>query len=113
MRGDERQRRWGHPLDAPGLAQTDGTDGDELLLDFVGEPREASIVEVRGQNGRIVAAVADDILSLPVEIHRVFRICFEPANKMSRDIAKLRPDAGKNSERKLGLRRQLEGRAPR
>ena len=108
MRGDERQRRRGHALDAAGLSQADGTNGDELLLDLVGQAREARIIEVGRQGRRIVAAIAGDVLGLAIEINRVFRVGFEPANKMSGDIAKLRPDARKNSERKLGLRRELE-----
>ena len=42
MRGDERQRRRGDALDAPSLTQADGADGDELLLDFVGEARRGA-----------------------------------------------------------------------
>src|SRR5271170_8513272 len=111
MRGDKRQCRRGDAFDAPGLTQTDRADGDELLLDFVGEAREAPIVEVGRQDSRIVAAVASDVLGLAVEINKVFRVRFEPANKRSGNVAKLRPDARKNIERKLGLRRQFEGRA--
>ena len=108
MRGDERQRRRGDALDAAGLAQADGADGDELLLDFVGEAGEAPIVEVGRQGGGIVTAVAGDVLGLAIEINGVFRVRFESANKMSRDIAKFRPDARKNIERELGLRRELK-----
>ena len=88
------KRRRGDALDAAGLSQADGADGNELLLDFVGEAGEAPIVEVKGQSGRIIAAVAGDVLGLAMEINGVFRVGFEPANKISGDIAKLRPDAG-------------------
>src|SRR3984957_2861157 len=108
MRGDERQRRRSDALDAPRLSQADGADGDELLLDFVGEPREATIVEVGRQSGGIVATVAGDVLGLAIEINRVFRVGFEAANKISWDIAKFRPDARKNIEWELGLRRELK-----
>ena len=75
-------------------------------------PGEAPIVEIGGQDRQIVAAIAGDVLGLAIEINRVFRVRFEPGNKMSRNIGKFRPDAGKNSDRELGLRRELEGRAP-
>ena len=108
MRGDERQRRRGDALDAPRLSQADGADGDEFLFDFVGQTGEATIVEVGRQSGGIVAAVAGDVLGLAIEINRVFRVGFEATNKMSWDIAKFRPDARKNIERELGLRRELK-----
>ena len=69
MRGDERQRRWGHAFNAAGLSQAHRADGDELLLDLVGEAREAPIVEIGGQGGRVVASVARDVLSLPIEVN--------------------------------------------
>ena len=74
-------------------------------------PERRAIVEVGRQDRQIVAAVAGDILGLAIEINRVFGVGFEPAHKVSGNIGKLRPDTGKNSERELGLRRELEGRA--
>ena len=109
MRGEQRQGRGGDPLDPPGLTQARRTHGDELLLDLVGEAREATIVEVGRQHRRIVAAIAGDVLGLAIEINRVFRVRLEARDKMSRNIRELRPDARKNSEAKLGLRGELEG----
>ena len=81
MRGDQRQSRGGDALDAPGLTQARGADGDELLLDFVGEPREATIVEIGRQGRRIVAAIARDVLGLAIQIDRVFRVSLEPGTR--------------------------------
>ena len=113
MGGDQRQRRGRDALDAPGLAEARGADGEELLLHLVREARQPLVVEVGGQQRQIVAAVAGDVLGLAIEINRVFRVGLEPAHKMSGNLGKLRPDARKNRERELRLRRELEGRAAR
>ena len=89
MRGDERQRRRGDAFDATRLTQADGTNGDELLLDLVGQAREARIIEVGRQGGRIVAAIAGDVLGLAIKINRVFRVGFEPVNKRSGNIGQV------------------------
>ena len=89
MRGEERQSRRGDALDAAGLTQARRADREELLLDFVGEPREAAIVEVGRQDRRIVAAIARDVLGLAIKINRVFRVGFEPGNKMSGNIGQV------------------------
>ena len=70
-----------HALDAPRLTQAHRADGDELLLDFVGEPGEAPIVEVGRQDRRIVAAVAGDVLGLAIKINGVFRVRFKPGEQ--------------------------------
>ena len=103
MRGEERQSGRGDPLDAPGLTQARRADREELLLDFVGEPGEAPIVEIGRQDRQIVAAIARDVLGLAIEINRVFRVGLKPRNKMSRNIGKLRPDVRKMSNRELAL----------
>ncbi len=111
MRGDERQGRWSDAFDATGLTETCGASGDELLLDLIRKAGKAGIVEVGWQNGRIVAAVASDILGLVIKINGVFGVGLEPAHQVSGDLVKFRPDACKNSDRKLRLRREVEGRA--
>ena len=83
MRREERQRCRRDALNAAGLTQARWTDGDELLLDLVGEARETGIVEVGGQHRRIVAAIAGDVLGLAVEINRVFRVSFKSGNNRS------------------------------
>ncbi len=111
MRGDERQGGRRYAFNAPGLTQARRADREELLLDFVGEPGEARVVQVSRKNRRIIAAIAGDVLGLAVEINGVFRVGFKSRYKICGNIGKMRPDARKNSDRELGLRRKLEGRA--
>ena len=113
MCGDQRQRGRRDALDPPGLAEARGADGEELLLDLVGEARQPLIVEVGRQQRQVVAAVSGDVLGLTIKINRVFRVRLKPAHKRSRYIGKSRPNASKNREGELRLRRKLEGRAAR
>src|ERR1700735_5875110 len=108
MRGDQSQSRRSDALDPPGLTQTRGPNGDELLLDLVGEARKASIVEVGRQDRRIVAAVAGDVLGLAIKINGVFCVGLETRDKICRNICKLRTDAGKNSCGELRLTRAID-----
>ena len=68
----QRQRGWSHAGNSLGLAEGFGPHRGELALQLRRQARDAAETEVLREAGVLVAALARDVVALPVHIAGIF-----------------------------------------
>ena len=112
MRGQQRQRRRRHALDAAGLSHRAGAYAGEAAADFVGKAGQGGKIEIGGDRQDLVASEGGDVGCLPVEIDRVFGVDLDLRGGGGRDAGEGRPDRPQPIEADIRKPQDFEARPP-